>query len=279
MADRTAARPLTLGSGPAILAGLVALGDIVLIMGWVAQDLSALAVLACHLAGVAAFGGAARLICRDDPAFVAVRLVILVMFGPFGGPVLLILAPTTAASALDRPLRQPRPRQTAPRDAADAIYDQIRQGRRHPLPPGQAPGLLDRLSHGTLSQQQEAIAAISRSYHPDMRPALMAALASPVPALRVQAAAVFARLRGSYGEEAKALLARAGTAGAADPTQLRAVAGSGFVDTDTCARLLALAQRLDDDRAAIPPAQAPQPFRPALLQAPRLRRYACGGVG
>ena len=89
-----------------------------------------------------------------------------------------------------------------------------------------APAFLDRLACGTLDQQQGAIAAISRDYHPNMRPALMAALASPVPALRVQAAAVFARLRGTYGERAKALLACED----ASAQDLQEVAASGFVD-------------------------------------------------
>ncbi|WP_176562839.1 hypothetical protein [Paracoccus liaowanqingii] len=274
MAERAAARPWAFGLAPAVLTGLAALADIVLILGWLAGDLSATAVLGCHLALVAAVAGAARLVCREAPSEGLVRVVLLLLFGPFGGPVLMIAAPGPAAT--DTALRgTPRPRGARPRDAADRLHDQIRQGRRHPLPQIAAPAFLDRLAGGTLDQQQQAIAAISRSYHPDMRPALMAALASPVPALRVQAAAVFARLRGSYGAQAKALLARPDA-----PAQaLRDVAASGFVDADTCALLRAALLRSEEDRAAQMSGAATAAFRPALLEAPRLRRYACGGVG
>ncbi|MTE01485.1 hypothetical protein GIY56_14445 [Paracoccus sp. YIM 132242] len=269
---RELARPLPRSAGfaPSLLTGLAALGDILLLHAWLVHDLLMIAVMALHLCLALAFGALARLVCGQTPSRALAGLAILALFGPFGGPVLMMIGP--APVALDRPAVPVAGRPLSPlppRDAADDLFDQIRQHRRHPLPGDGVPGFLQTFRTGTLRQQQEAIAAISRGYHPDMRPALAAALASPVPALRVQAAAVHAKLRGTHGARAKAMLADPGQA--RDRAALLEIAASGFVDEDTCARLLDLA-------AEDSPSVAAPPMRPALAPPPRLKRYSCGGL-
>lgn len=86
-----------------------------------------------------------------------------------------------------------------------------------------------------LPAQQRAMASISRSYRPEMRDGLRLALESDVPAIRVQAAAVHARLRGEFDARAKALLARGRSF---DPQEAQEVARSGFVAPDVAAMLI-----------------------------------------
>jgi hypothetical protein len=73
-----------------------------------------------------------------------------------------------------------------------------------------------------------------------MHPALMAALRSTTPAVRVQAAAVFAKLRERFGSEARRLLSEG--PGGADAAQAGALADSPFLDAATASALRALAR-------------------------------------
>jgi len=287
MRDLAASAPRSLGNGAPLLTGLAALGDILLLQAWLNGDLLMIAVMALHLGLTLAFGALFWLLCGRSTSPVLASFAIMALFGPFGGPVLMMIGPGVVAPAA----RAARPRRRAPspeqpRDAAEDLFDQICQRRRHPLPRDGMAGFLHTFEAGTLRQQQEAIAAISRAYHPDMRPALSAALASPVPALRVQAAAVYAKLRGTYGNRAKEILADPGQS--RDRAAILEVAASGFVDEDTCGRLLALAA---EDRSPVPDPTLPDPTlpnptlpaptlprRPALEAMPRLKRYSCGGL-
>jgi hypothetical protein len=199
-------------------------------------------------------------------------LSISLLLGPIGGFVLLI-----ANYGLDGVMAQATrpPSWTAPPLKAETLHAEILQGRRP-----QANALIPRpfvevFASGTLGRQQEAIAAISLNYRPQLLPALRLALASEMPALRVQAAAVYAKLRGSFGERAKALRAAAMAAPlSADlAAEAEAVAASGFVDAETAAELMAHAARATTIFAG-----TPGPKQNALTQPPRMKRHACGGV-
>jgi hypothetical protein len=96
---------------------------------------------------------------------------------------------------------------------------------------------------------------ISQRYEPEMFSALVSALQSTTPAVRVQAAAVFAKLRERMSSEAKAILStQAGllegatvAPGAGDPVlvaRCSRLAASGFVDSDTGRELQRLAELL-----------------------------------
>lgn len=267
---REAAVPLPRSAeiGPSLLTGLAALADIVLLRAWLGGDLLMIVIMALHLCLALAFGVLFHLFCGRSLSRTLANASILALFGPFGGPVLMIIAPGVVPSPTRiTPEAQRSSARQPPRDTADELFDQICQRRRHPLSHGTAPSFLQIFHTGTLRHQQEAIAAISRGYHPDMRPALSAALASPVPALRVQAAAVYAKLRGTYGDQAKELLA--GTGHSRDKAAILEVAASGFVDEETRGKLLDLAAQ---------EAPVPRPARPALKPMPRLKRHSCGGL-
>jgi hypothetical protein len=269
---------------PSVLAGLAALVDILLIRAWLAGDLPMIRVMALHLCLSLMFA-TAWFLCHRSLSTTLASGAFLILFGPFGGIVAMVLALGRDVSVARQPLPAPGrgPVQPRPHDAAELLFEQISQRRRHPLPAAAVPDFLTTLRSGTLDQQQNAIAAISRNYHPDMRPALNAALASPVPALRVQAAAVYAKLRGTYGSRAKELLARGQMGGEAAPdaTACLEVADSGFVDDATrdLLRQRALSPRAVQDMPPPASVAAARPARSILRTTPRLKRYACGGLG
>lgn len=249
------------------LVGLAALADITLVWAYSMQGISIVAVMALHLGIVGLFPVLYRVLVSRTGPLTWVMTAILALFGPFGGPALMLIAPWEAKSlsASDQKVQTDAALRRA--DSAEGLADSIVQRRRHPLPTTGMPGFVQVFRTGTLRQQQGAIAAISRQYHPAMRPALATALASPVPALRVQAAAVHAKLRGKFEAQAKAILADPASV---DAATIQAVANSGFVDAQTCEQLAAL------DGGKVPP--KPVASRSALEPGPILKRYSCGGL-
>jgi hypothetical protein len=112
-----------------------------------------------------------------------------------------------------------------------------------------------------------------------MMPALQQALASEIPAIRVQAAAVFAKLRGVFTQRCKIVLQQTTgeTVLPALAAEARAIAMSGFVDHETATALGAVATR--------PTVLGGLPFEEwiaapdaTLVRPPSLKRHACGGI-
>lgn len=125
-------------------------------------------------------------------------------------------------------------------DPQTQLSDRIASGRvmnaRAPAPDA----LIAVVANGTLEQRQAALGLIARFFHPNYLDALAAALKSDVPVIRVQAAAVAARIRPRLAEQVASWLATA--------TGLPANAGSGTqprVDRDEMRRQLALLRDLD----------------------------------
>jgi polysaccharide biosynthesis protein PelE len=65
----------------------------------------------------------------------------------------------------------------------------------------------DVIATGTLEERQAALGLMARRFHPDFAPALEKALQSPEPVVRVQAAAVVARVRADLKTRIKTLVA------------------------------------------------------------------------
>jgi hypothetical protein len=81
-------------------------------------------------------------------------------------------------------------------EPATATHDRVVAGRVLQLDAPPPLNFADVIAYGTLEERQTALGLIARRFHPDFAPALEAALRSPEPVVRVQAAAVVARVRG-----------------------------------------------------------------------------------
>lgn len=178
---------------------------------------------------------AATILLRSERTALCLMLCYSLLLGPCAGLVLWCLLRKGPAEIEDT---TPNTGEVAD-TPAQRILAQIAQNRR-PRHPDAAPlALAEVFSRGDLKAQQAGLLALARNYGPDLRPALDLALGSPIPAVRVQAAAVFAHLRDSYGARARSLRE---TPEAFDPKDRRieaqALSDSGFVDPVLAARLL-----------------------------------------
>lgn len=173
----------------------------------------------------------ATLLVLDRPGAVLLA-VTAVTLGPLAGPVMLLAAAGPARRNI-RIAVEPAPEVPVP-TGAELICGEIAEGRR-PLARSLAmPSLAEIFTSGKLADQQTALAAIVRQYSPELRAALNLALASDIPAVRAQAAAVFAHLRDTFATRARALAAgETGLSGAELEAEIGSVVASGFIDPAT----------------------------------------------
>lgn len=248
----------------------VLLIDAWIVMDWLGGTRTLGSALGLHAAAGVGLVLAQALARRSFGARDLVLVVILLLLGPLSG--MLVLLRGASAVWTRRDAEEPAKAGSTPgRGSAGAIFAAIRQGRRPAMPPQRIGSLAAMIESSDRDAQNAAIAAISQHYCPDMLPALTAALASEVPAVRVQAAAVFAKYRTEYGAKAAGLLAAGGDVAATDAgeraAQCRKVAASGFVDGTSAAALAALAGALEATGEA---ARRPSALRE--IQSPKRRR-------
>ena len=224
------------------MSAALATTDLVLIRLWVRGELSTPETLAAHVAATAIAVVITLALWRRGRVQAVGSLLICLLLGPIGGLALLI---ADLGRGTTRPLVARSKPLTAPPSRAERLHAEIVQGRRRHARTEPPQPFAEVFASGALARQQEAIAAISLHYRPEMLPALRLALASEKPALRVQAAAVYAKLRGSFGERAKAVCSAAVAKRFSLELAVEAetVAASGFVDQSTVAELKAHAVR------------------------------------
>jgi len=237
-------------------------------------------LLVLHAATLAAMYAAARLLIRAsgaDTTDATIAIAATAALGPLGALV--------AAVSILVPSRRQAPERLAewyerialatPNDPVTRLSEQIAAGRVQNLAAPAPPPLMQLMSHGTIGQRQAALGLIGRAFHPDYLPVLNAALRSPEPIIRVQAAAVAARLQPSlpawlgFGEVP--------TASSADETRAEAVRAarmvlaSGMIDEGAARRgRQRLASFVSKSREG--PAGAEMPVRmPASLTRVRAR--------
>ncbi len=198
------------------------------------------------------------------------------VLGPLGGIVLVCLlvrpmrwagAPSVAAAGEDLP----------PMSRAEAICAALVDGRRFSPREAAPPSFAGLFVGDDLTAQQRALMIMARAFDPDLRPALQAALASPLPAVRVQAAAVFAYLRDTYARQARDVLTgHHGLEGAALLAQIDRLQLSGFLDAQTGSLLAAVipAKIKSGDVGTA----TTRPTRNGLAAPPPIKRYSCGGI-
>lgn len=298
--------PVGPGTGALALA-VIASVDAVLIAGWLLGDLGPLSAMGWHLGVVGATllaGWLGRDAAHGGLVVLVVLAVLIAILGPVGGvlvPTALLLArliravagpQATLVAAGLRDLRDPAG-DLPPRARSTLLVQAIRQGRRPDHDALARNGYAWVFAYGDASERQTAIGMLGRNFAPGMRPLLDAALTSPHPALRVQAAAVFAKLRGRFADRAEALLAAPSPAQGTPPAaaiaaEARHLAATQFLEPETERRLRLLADALDPAtvqaaRTKAAPA-APIPHAPPAAaphdgtRPPRLKRHSCGGL-
>lgn len=224
--------------------------DLALISLWATGTIGDLDSVALHF--IASLGALSLLLVlsRSQKGSLKTWGILMLLMGPLGGPALFLAkiyaaslgsgehwAEFTNVEADELPTQQ----------QWEHIYDQIRQGRRFDPSVGTLKRLVDVFQSDDSELQLAAISVVSRQYSPEMRPALEIALRSPNAALRVQAAAVFAKLRNSFSERAAALLSDTSQIEATEDvsawvSEVRAVAVSGFVEEAVRKQLLTAAE-------------------------------------
>ena len=242
--------------------------DTVILTLWLSGLVTGLIMLAMNGAvAVLVFG----LVGKSDLRMVLVGLAVLL--GPLAGIVLAIW--------LVRPLRGAGAQRVTRADAdlppvsrAEAICAALVDGRRFSPRTGAPPSFAGLFVGDDLTAQQRALMIMARAFDPDLRPALQAALASPLPAVRVQAAAVFAYLRDTYAGQARDVLTgRHGLEPAALTAQIDRLRRSGFLDAQTGSLLPELIPTQVQGSTA-----TAAPSRHGFVAPPPVKRYSCGGI-
>jgi len=277
---------------PRIVEAIVAALEALIAYAWLIQLISAVYLIAAHFAVVLGYFLAASWVAGGLSGTIVFRSAMLFLVGPLVevGLVTSLVAggheekakadraPAGAGPAADPSATELQSAQ------ADAVLAQIVAGRRSRRDASNRGSLKQGIESGDLDAQQFAIAMISQRYEPEMYPALVSALKSRTPAVRAQAAAVFAKLRERMNSEAKAIL-RTKSGLLADATaaprlgdavlseRCSRLADSGFVDSDTGEELRRLAQILEVGSGPSPDAEPPKTnVGHDLVNAPRVAR-------
>lgn len=275
---RTAARSTDVWSAASVVLiatltaaaeGLLAIGYVKATYGWpvfLSGHLGIVAMLAFWVAAVGRAGWNTAL-----PLLMAIAVCAT---GPIGAVAALVTLALSRSRPEDHLLLQAwyeRIALAVDTDEITQLYDRVATGRTADLSSVSAQSFSAIIQTGSLSARQSALGVIARSFHPDYLPALMLALKSEEPVIRVQAAAVATRVRvdlrrlvdryasGDY-EGPPGSPASLGAA-----SQLRACIASGLLDEGDRIRAGILAGRL-----AAPPARSAV----ALQAAPVLDRLA-----
>ena len=211
--DRTPAKFRDVFGALLALAGEAA----ILYIGMTSDDALSftLALHAVVVAGVAIFLFTGRERGRDLSLAATILLLVMVA-GPAGAAVALAAALFFAGSGADPDAAGKAPNKilkdwyerlaSAGRPAhATQIYDRIASGRVPRLNTPAPLNFLHVIEHGTLDERQKALGLIARQFHPDYTPVLEAALKSPEPVVRVQAAAVVAHVKANLKTRIKRL--------------------------------------------------------------------------
>jgi hypothetical protein len=243
--------PIAIPTGGAFLTAcarvVAATAELWFVYAWLFGLVAESMLIVLHFATAIAVACVAILFRRTVRAGLLVDAVLLLLTGPLAAIEMLTRGPLARRPALT--LVADAPEQTT---AADALHKAVLADRRPRRDPSGRRSIADRLASGDLEEQQFAIAALLRSYQPEMHPMLMSALQSPTPAIRVQAAAVFAKLRERISAQAKDLLASQPldlSSRLETSTSCRTLARSPFLDCSVADALIAKAAELDEDAA------------------------------
>ncbi len=188
-------------------------GEAVVLLLSFSSDVALTMTLALHLVVVAAlaiflFSGRER---GSDLSMPAVILLVVMVAGPAGAAVALAALPfyersgaTKGATGILKDWYE-RLASAGRHAPATEIYDRITSGRVPRLEQPAPLNFLNVIECGTLDQRQKALGMIARHFHPEYTTVLEAALKSPEPVVRVQAAAVVAHVKANLKQRIRRL--------------------------------------------------------------------------
>jgi hypothetical protein len=159
--------------------------------------------VAVALHGLVAAAAAALLLWRRPPdsdvTVASVMALVIAVAGPAGAAASLAIVPfagNAGAGARVLDAWYQRLANAAGADPATETYDRVHAGRVVRFASDVPHDFAEIITSGTLAERQAALGLMARTFHTDFAPALVLALRSPEPVVRVQASAVVARVRG-----------------------------------------------------------------------------------
>jgi hypothetical protein len=189
----------------------------------------------------------------DDHSLAAFGMLCLLVAGPVGGVgVLAMMHGVSRIKRDDGLLTAWYERISAPAeiDPPAELHEKLVTGRAARPIAAQVRQFANVLREGNDPEQQAMLAFICLRYHPDYHHVLHLALASPMANIRVQAAAIFSKLRERYKVLLKRCLAACDESGL-EPQQMLEIAQdllaaleSGFLDSSEASRVRSAARGL-----------------------------------
>lgn len=238
---------------------LLLLVEMALAIAHLVWGLGLMPVLVLHLVIV---GIAARILLVEEAAdgdITARALIVMAIAaaGPVGALCGLFFAQAAQPPAAASPLLDEwyqRISLSAEIDPVTELCDNVASGRTMNLASPTPQSFLTVMASGAIADQQTALGLIARRFHPDYLPALTRALKSSEPVVRVQAAAVVARVRDQLQQRIRARISeleqvpRRPDAATALGELAKAVA-SGLLDETSRGRAEAILERENIGRA------------------------------
>lgn len=148
----------------------------------------------------------------SERSMLVFSLVLLAVAGPAGALALILVLPFAVRPNSGPEMLQSWYQRLAGAGGVEAstqLHAQVMVGRAMRFDAGPPHDFEDVIANGSLAECQAVLGLIARKFHPDYARALHLALRSEEPAVRVQAAAVVARVRADLKLQVKALLDRA----------------------------------------------------------------------
>lgn len=193
-------RPRAPGTHEALGAALALAGQGIVVLLAFSADVPLSVVVLVH-AGVVALMSYILLSGRrreEDRALAITILLLNAIGGPAGALATLAALPFAGNIASTRDVRRDwyeRLARAGRPSHVTQLYERIISGRTQRLDMQPPRDFLKVIAQGTLDERQRALGLVARHFHPDYTPVLDAALRSSEPVVRVQAAAVVARVR------------------------------------------------------------------------------------
>ena len=173
----------------------------------------------------------------------AIFLVVLVA-GPAGALAVMLVLPFATSRPARPDIMQAwytRLSNAAGTDPVTGMYDRVVAGRVQTARDHSPQDFEEVIANGPLAARQAALGLIARTFHTDYAPALEAALRSSEPVVRVQAAAVVARVRADLKARIKVLAAT----GTGPSSRTAVLAATELLRVSSCS----LIDRTDADRS------------------------------